>query len=336
MTSTYCISKSAEYKSAGPDDLIELLSEPGTNQLYIPKNILEIVVYGIVNHEFIHISGPTGSAKSSLVEAITREPENFRLLCKYLKYPYKPVIVYEIEMAIFDTPAELFQRRSLNEKGTFDQESVLVTALKDAVKNSGDHYPVIFLKEMGRVHSASIQGGLLNLMTKSRIVLPNKESIPGGKVCFIADSNYQAAEEAQHTLVTLDDALKRRFSINVMLDYLSEKEERSVLEHILKKRNGDREIDTELIKKIVKLGQLVRQYRTEGNLLSVTAPTIYGYLTCYEMAKALPQTGIPVIVLNTILGHASRDDLRMVETLIQNAFHAPSYSGKDSVFSNVF
>jgi MoxR-like ATPase len=336
MINTFNIHSEKEYKSAGPNDLIALIPVNGSNQLFIAKNILEMLTYGITHNEFIHLSGPTGSAKSSLIEALARKSDNFEWLCKYLGYPFKPLQVYEIEMAIFDTPAELYQRRSLNEKGTYDEESILVKAIKEAIKKSDDHYTFIFLKEMGRVHSASIQGGLLNLMTKSDIVLPSEEVLPGGKVSFIADSNYQSMEDAQHTLVTLDDALKRRFSINIMLDYLSELEEGAVVHHLLKQKNGTKKIDEELIGNIVKLGHLIRHYRTEGNLLSVVAPTIYGYLTCYEMAEALPHTGIQAIVSNTMLGNASKDDQRMVDTLIQNVFHMPIQSKKESIFNDVF
>lgn len=336
MINVFKINIPEEYKSAGPYDLIALLAVAGANPLFIQKAILESIVYGIVHVEFIHLSGPTGSAKSSLVEALSREPENFRLVCNYLGLEYRPIHIYEIEMALFDTPAELYQRRSLNERGTFDEESVLVRALKDSANRSKKYYPVIFLKEMGRVHTASIQGGLLDLMTRSDISLPNGDKVKGGKVSFIADSNYQALEDAQHTLVTFDDALKRRFTVNVMLDYLSEKEERAVLHHILIHQDGAEEVDKEMVKKIVRLGQMVRNYRAEGNLLSVVAPTIYGYLTCYRMARKLSHLGLQIIIMNTILGNASKDDLRMVETLIQTVFNSPSFSNKDSVFSSVW
>ena len=49
----------------------------------------------------------------------------------------------------------------------------------------------------------------------------------------MADSNYQAETDSVHTLVTLDDALKRRFSINLTLDYLTPEQEVEVLQHIL-------------------------------------------------------------------------------------------------------
>ena len=83
------------------------------------------------------------------------------------------------------------------------------------------------------MHSSSVQGGLLNLIVKGDIVLPDGSRIDGRGISWVADSNYQAEQDATHTLVTLDDALKRRFSINLTLDYLSAEQEMQVLHHIL-------------------------------------------------------------------------------------------------------
>ncbi|MCD4737065.1 MAG: AAA family ATPase [Bacteroidales bacterium] len=330
------LSNEKEYNAAGPSNLIVLEPVKGKNQIFVQKATLEILAYSIYNREFIHLSGPTGSAKSSLVEALTRNPDNFRHLCKYLKFPLKEIVCFEIEMALFDTPAELYQRRSLKDGHTYDEPSVLTTAMKKCVKLRENQIPLIFLKEMGRVHTASIQGGLLNLMTKSDIYLPSGDTIPGDYICFLADSNYQAAEDSQHTLVTFDTALKRRFPVNVLLDYLTKKEEWTVTEHILKQEDEKIIIDNSLLEKVIELGTNIRQYQSEGNLLSVVPPTIYGYLTCYKMAKAL--TGIPLetIVSNTLLGNATRDDNRMTSTLIQNVVNSAAFTGKDAFMDSVF
>lgn len=335
MVKTYDIRDHGQYKAAGPDDYIAMVAVPDSNQLFIHKTILEMVVYGIRYKEFIHISGPTGTAKSSLVEAISYQPENFRLICKYLDFPYKPVLISEIEMSEFDTPSEVYKRRAFDENGTYDEDSNLIVALKDAAELSKDHYVVIFLKEMGRVHTASIQGALLNLLTKSAIKLKN-ETIPGGNVCFIADSNYQAIDEAQHTLVTLDEALKRRFSINIGIDYLSANVEQSVLECILKNRMESIKIDKEMTEKIITLGHEIRQYRSDGSMHSVVAPTIDGYINVYEMSKRNPQWGIQRVLTRTILGHASKEDQKIVDTLIQSLFFSTTYKAKEAVLNGVF
>lgn len=332
----YNISKKDEYMAAGQSDLIAMVPVPGQNQLFIQKYILEILAVGIYRREFIHVSGPTGSAKSSLIEALTRQEDNFSLLCKYLDIPFERIRIFEIEMALFDTPAELYQRRSLKNGETYDEASPLVVAMKEGMKAKKDEIPLIFLKEMGRVHTAAIQGGLLNLMTRSDVILPNQNRIPGGKIGFIADSNYQAVDDAQHTLVTFDEALKRRFTINVLMGYLSEPEELAITEHLLKKDNARVKIDEDLLRKIIHLGSTIRDYRSQGNLLSVVPPTIYGYLTVYRMVKYLPSIDIPVIISNTLLGNASDEDQRMIDTLIQNVFKTARSSKTKSMFEELF
>ncbi|MCK4787823.1 MAG: hypothetical protein KAV87_28975 [Desulfobacteraceae bacterium] len=236
----YRVNKPKEYKKAGPTDLIELLPVPGGNVLFILKWIIEVLIYGIVHHELIHLSGPTGSAKSSLLEALYLVPENFQGGCSGLGFEVRPLKLYPVEMATYEAPGELYQRRSLKDGTTYDEKSRLVDALEDAVMSNSEFYPLIWLREIGRVHSSSVQGGLLNLMTKGDILLPDGSRIDGSAISWVADSNYQAEQDANHTLVTLDDAIKRRFSINLTLDYLTGEQEEEVLQHILKKeeKNG--------------------------------------------------------------------------------------------------
>jgi MoxR-like ATPase len=233
----YRVNEPKEYQKAGPTDLIELLPVPGGNPLFLFKWVIETLVYGIVSHEFIHLSGPTGSAKSSLLEALYLVAENFHGISSGLGFTALPLKLYPVEMATYEAPGELFQRRSLKDGTTFDEKSRLVEALEDGAKSHGKCYPLIWLREIGRVHSSSVQGGLLNLMTKGDIVLPDGSRIDGRGIAWVADSNYQAQQDSTHTLVTLDDALKRRFTINLTLDYLTAQQEVQVLQHILKEDN---------------------------------------------------------------------------------------------------
>lgn len=231
----YHLNNHGEYAKAGATDLIEMLPVAGTNPLFLPKWVLEVTVYGIVRHEFIHISGPTGSAKSSFLEALHYVPDNFTAICRGLGLKPRPMVLYPIEMATYEAPGELYQRRALKNGTTFDEISQLVQALKNAERNVKKKYPLIWLREIGRVHSSSVQGGLLNLMTKGDIIFPDGTCVDGKKIAWVADSNYQAEQDSTHTLVTLDDALKRRFTINMTMDYLTAEQEVQVLEHILGK-----------------------------------------------------------------------------------------------------
>ncbi len=229
----YRVDKPLEYRKAGPMDLIELLPVPGTTPLFLVKWLVEVLVYGIVAHEFIHLSGPTGSGKSSLLEALYIVPENFRAICAGLGFPVKPLKLYPIEMATYETPGELYQRRALKDGTTFDEQSRLVDAVVDAALIKEEAYPLVWLREMGRVHSSTVQGGLLNLMTQSDVVLADGRRVDGQGIAWVADSNYQAESDSTHTLVTLDDALRRRFQINLTLDYLLAQQEVQVLNHLM-------------------------------------------------------------------------------------------------------
>lgn len=313
------IQNESQFRKAGAMDLIKVPPAPGGNTLYIQKYTLEVLAYGIASNEFIHLSGPTGSAKSSLLDALTRCPENFYPICRGLQLKPKPIKVYPIEMATFETPGELYMRRSLKDGTTYDEESKLVMSLRDALISRDSCYPLIWLREMGRVHSASVQGGLLNLMTKGDIVLPDGTVVSGQGISWIADSNYQAEQDSTHTLVTLDDALKRRFSINVTLDYLSAELEVLVLQNLLGKEYHNKQ-DIDLLHKIVELGQEIRNTRLQGTLHSVAPPTIYGYLSFVRMAKAMPHLNNAQIALCTLLGNAPKEDQKLIAGILTQVF----------------
>ena len=307
-----------KYEQAGATDLIQLLAAPGCNSLFVEKAWLETLVYGICNYEFIHLSGPTGSGKTSIIEALT-VAENFRALCNAVGFKEKPLTLYPIEMVIFDTPGELVQRRALDKGTTYDENSALVGAIMAADKAKKQSYPVVWLREIGRVHTSSIQGGLLNLMTRGEISLPSGVRIEGSGISWIADSNYQAENDATHTLVVFDDAFKRRFTMNLTLNYPSPEQEAEILQHLT--AGGELpKVDDELIVKVVKLGQVIRRNRTEGNLLSVVPPTIYGYMAFLRMAHALPTASLQQVAMSTLLGNASFEDRKIVSGVFNEVF----------------
>ena len=63
---------------------------------------------------------------------------------------------------------------------------------RNAAQANGCFYPLVWLREMGRVHSSSVQGELVNPMSKYDILLPDGRRLDGSKVDWVADSNYQA------------------------------------------------------------------------------------------------------------------------------------------------
>lgn len=315
----FCVDKPRDYQKAGPSDLIRLQPAPGSNPLFLPKALVEVLVYAIVHHEIVHLSGPTGSAKTSLLEAMHLVPDNFQSVCAALGYRVAPLKVHPVQMATYEAPGELYQRRALRDGSTFDEDSGLVQALTEATKTNGDFYHLVWLREMGRVHSASVQGGLLDLVSKDDIILPNGKRIDGRKLSWVADSNYQVEGDATHTLVTLDDALKRRFTVNLTLDYLSSEQEVQVLQYLVTEGHLKKTEDA-VLSNVVKLGQVIRRHRSERNLQSVPPPTIYGYLAFLRMAQAMPHVSLQQVAAATLLGNASPDDRKLVGAVFNEVF----------------
>lgn len=324
-----------EYTKAGFSDIIELKPNKGGNHLYFQKWILEIIVHAICTGEYIHISGPSGSAKSALLEALMIE-ENFSPIAKALGFATKPLIIYPIEMATYETPGEFQFRRSLNNGTTFDEKSDLIVALEQAQALRKNNYIMIWLREMGRVHSSTVQGGLLNLMTKAEILLRDHQKLSGNDICWVADSNYQAEGDSHFSLVPLDTALKRRFSVNVTIDYLDPEMEMKILEFIID-RDTNLKQNPDLIKEVVRLGNLIRQNRLQGNLLSVPPPTIYGYLTYYKMATSLTHLSKQMIAKVTLLGHANTQDQKFIPSIF-NEIYSFNFENddKETLASNLF
>lgn len=332
-TRTYRVDRAREYHQAGPNDLVKLLPVPGGHPIFVLKWVLEVVVWCLVHSEFLHLSGPTGTAKSSLLEALARVGRNFAAVCGYLGFPVRPLKVYPIEMATFESPGELYYRRALDGGKTFDEYSKIIQVIS-AVATAGDEaYHTLWLRELGRVHSSAVQGGLLDLMQKADVILPDGRRLDGTRIGWVADSNYQVDDEATHTLVTFDDALKRRFGVHVTLDYLNADQEVDVLLHLLaeatkgrkpRRRSGPVEAAV-----VVKLGRLLRQRRSQGNLLSVPPPTLYGFVAALRMFQDMPQLDLPSIARVTVLGNASPEDRDGANALINEVFGLQSDEDQD-------
>jgi len=336
------VDKPEELSRAGGSDLVQLLPVPGGHPLFVQKWVLEALVFALASREIIHLSGPTGSAKSSLVEALNRRPDNFAAVRRSLELPKAELRVFNIEMPTFESPAELWQRRALSQGSTFDEPSVLIEALAAASRLPPSQIPVIWLREMGRVHASAVQGGLLDLIYKGDITLPDGSRIDGTRVGWITDSNYQAEADSTHTLVVLDDALKRRFSVNLTLDYLPPEQEEAVLRQLSASQGIGPESPTmddepDLVQIVVRLGQVIRRHRLEGNLLSVPPPTIHGYLTFLRMAERLPHMSPQQIATLTLLGNASLDDRQATVGVFNEVFGVmPAQDGEPASGAHMF
>lgn len=333
-TRIFSLSNYNAYCKAGPTDLIEMIPAENDHPLYFPKYLLETLIESIIHGDFIHLSGPTGVAKSSLIENLQKVPENIKTICKSLNQEYKPLKVHPIEAAKYETPGEWYVRRSLNNGSTCDEDSELVKALLEADSSRNEYCHLIHLREIGRTHSSSVQGGLLNLMTKNDICLSGGRNIRGRGIGWIADSNYQAVSDSVHTLVTLDDALKRRFDSNITFNYLTSGDEEIILDRIVRKTPG-LQPDTELTAKIVALGNMIREQRAEGNLQSLVPPTLYGYMGLYRKAQLLKHLNFKIHAQTTLMGNASNDDQKLSSIMINQILGYKGIEDKESVINDI-
>lgn len=328
---TYRLDKPNALDQAGSSDFMALRRAPGApTPIFVEKGKLVHLVDAIIAKEAIHLSGPTGSAKTSLIEALASVPANFMDVCAHLGAEPRPLRTFPVEMCLFESPAEVYQRRAISRNGaTYDEASVLIAAL-EAAANIEDEYAVIWLREIGRVHAASIQGALLNIVTDGEVVLPTGRRISTERFGFIADSNYAAEDDhdATYVLVALDSALRRRFLVNIKLDYLGRDEELEILREIASVDVALADVDTELLRKTVALGELVRAERSQGNLLSLPAPTIAGYAGFLRRVQRLPSQPVRAAAFTTLLGNPSRDDEKLARGVFNQIF-APGARGED-------
>jgi hypothetical protein len=306
-----------EYKKAGSRSIIELTGAAGNNNLYIQKSKLEILVTAMATHEAVNLSWPTGSGKTALIECLSQVPENFLPVCEALDLPPKPVKCFPIEMTGFETGGELYRVRSLANGNTFYEDSIMFNAIVEAQSLTETHYVVIWNRELGRCQ-AGIQGALLNIICRGDIVHVDGRRYDSEGISFITDNNYQAMDDATHTLTTFDDALRRRYPVNMTLDYLPASTEAEILRQLLLRDAVV--VDEDVIPQIVKLGTKIREAKAEGRLQTVPPPTIHGYLAVLRLLRRLPTYELQDILENTLLGNASSDDRKLFPALYYEVF----------------
>ncbi|MCK5794502.1 MAG: hypothetical protein KAH12_07335, partial [Anaerolineales bacterium] len=202
---------------------------------------------------------------------------------------------------------------------TYDEPSYIVQGIRESSKLVGKVFPLIWLKEVGRVSAASVQGGLLNLMTKGLVRLNNNEMVSGAGIAWLADSNYHTGDTSTHVLVTQDDALNRRWTVNLSFDYPSAEQEIEILKFHMQ-QGYIPDMDEGLIFKVVELGHAIRQQRRQGTLTSLASPSIYGFTAFLRVVHRHPKLSIQEIAENTLLGAASAQDREDVRGLFSDVF----------------
>jgi hypothetical protein len=302
---------------AGARDLVALKGNPP-----IIKQLKELQWLGsaiVGGGEMIHVHGDSGTGKNAVIEAITCDETNWRSLCEHLGVKYLPIKLHAIEMSAYETVSEIYYRRSLKNGETWDEPSAIIQAIREAVQLKDEYYHCIWLREIGRCPTAAVQGGLLNLMTRGLVCLPNGEVVSGAGIAWIADSNYHVDDASTHILVTQDTALIRRWSVNITVDYMDPEQEVEIL--LFHMNSGYiPKVEKLLIYKVVELGKYIREERKKGSLTSLAPPSLYGFASFLRAAFRHPQMSLEEIAENTLLGAASGQDREQVRALFADVF----------------
>jgi hypothetical protein len=89
--------------------------------------------------------------------------------------------------------------------------------------------------------------------------------------------------------------------------------------------------EDKLIEKVVLLGDEIRRQRQDGNLQSISPPTIYGYQAFVRMAKALPHLELRQVAMVTLLGNASLEDRTVAVSLCNRVFGLRKTQNPESI-----
>ncbi len=296
------------YRAAGPGDLVRLEPLPGSHPPIVERQKLDLLVRGVTEGARVHLSGETGTAKTLTIRTLLLRDENFHNICEALERPRRTLQVYSCPLSRFDGPAELTFRRGIRDHNTVDEDSLLITALKEQDGRAGDGYAAILLPELGRTQSELIQGALVELIGDSVLLDTENRLLHVPHVAWVADSNY--AGTGTFSLVTQDDSLRRRFDISIEMGHPEEEQECTILEHLVP------EAKAEDVAAIVRLGSEVRSARREGGLLSVPPPTLFGYEQFLRTRLDLPHLPPDVVAFATVLGHCGDDDRSLAADLL--------------------
>lgn len=86
----------------------------------------------------------------------------------------------------------------------------------------------------------------------------------------------------------------------------------------------------DLASRVVKLGSIIRQYRSKGKLQSVAPPTIFSYRAFLRLARTLPKLSLKQVALATMLGNATSEDRKLVATVLKDTFDEEDPDDEDA------
>ncbi len=318
---SFKLNRKGAWQKAGPNDLVELQSPGGAGHgLFYKKNVLHYLTLTIAEGGCLHLSGNSGSGKTSLIEAVANDPENWRHLCLHNGIEHKPLNLFRLAAYNFDSPNEVWHRRAINANGTYDEIQQLIVFIEYAIEHPDEGYFAVNIMEIGRMRP-QIQNALVHLITRGDIINPlNGNSIGRASIAYIADSNYVAAEQHDFLLAEKDTALFNRINeTGIEISHLGQEEEFTILKSI-KSKIGCRELPDELLEKITYLGHLIRREQLEnGALTSINPVSMRQYMSF--MKKAARSNMPPEeLVEVTLFALASKEDRSTINELKSYVF----------------
>lgn len=268
----------------------------------------------------LHISGGSGTGKTSLLFALTEVPENWQRLCNYNKIPEKPLKVFRLPAFNFDSPNEIWHRRAINEAGTYDEKQPLIEFLEEAMAYPEQAYYAVHIMEIGRM-KPSIQHALVHILHNGEIVNP-LTGISIGKaagIAFIADSNYAAADRHHFFLAEKDTALFNRMNeTGIIIDHLNQQEEAMILKNI-KGSIGAAAVPDEIVDQITRLGYLIREEQNaNGSLQSVSPVSMRQYIAFLRKAarSELPPEDLVDMTLFALAAHEDQSVINELKSIV--------------------
>lgn len=310
---TFDVGDAVQLERSGPNDLLRLRPLPGRQPVFFPKHLLQTVAWCVARRRHIHLSGPTGAGKTGLLENLLLVPENLEAVCRSVGLEPRPVQVHAIEMSQFGAAPDIWCSVELTRSRTRIVPSPIVRAIMDTQGLRDSHFVVVWLRELGRVMTASIQGSLVSLV-QDDIELYDGQRLDASHVVFVTDSNH-FDDESLYTLVQKDAALMRRW-LTMPIGYLAEEQEATIVSQLL----GD-SVPDDQVAKVVRIGAEIRAKHKGGGFKSVSPPTIRSYVVCLEAVRDL-QAQVPVheLVRTVLLGGVGPEDAADATAIVARAF----------------
>ncbi|MAE63258.1 MAG: hypothetical protein CMJ18_03215 [Phycisphaeraceae bacterium] len=288
--------------------------EHEAHPFYADFGQLALAVDAITTRAPLHLSGKSGGGKSHFLNALLfGPPENFEKVRDSLDLPkWDRIACHRIFISSFEAPSEIWYRTVVKEFSTHDQPQRMLEVLEEAAADR-ETLHVVWIVESGRGITATVQGGLLEIVGQDTIRDPQGKQFDARNVAFVTDSNHQANESGDFAIHELDQAYGRRWTRRLTFAGLDPEQEARVLRELAA------DSTEEQVGQVVALAIAIRRKHGENALESVLPPTIDAELDLLGCLRRLPVDSRQT-VFNTLLGHCQDQERDEAESIFAEAF----------------